>query len=199
MSTKPLHVSEVLEVLGRQGCFGINPDRISAQSRDRRLNAIKKRGFLFLRHLPHCDWRSQFVGLRRLRGLMKRWDVITEASWRKAASMPVVAVATSVPGKHLRKVRRLARSFTQSGVVEDVTFILFTHGGRDRLTLLDGNHRALALQLTGDAASLRRARVRVIVGKSTSRCLFHGEGQRWVRRPLAGRPPGRYILDVWNP
>jgi hypothetical protein len=199
VSTKPVHVSEVLEVLGRQGCFGTNPARCSGQSRDRRLNDIKKRGFLFLRHLPHCDWRSQVVGLRRLRGLMKQWDVITETSWRKAAGMPVVAAATSAPGKHLRKARRLATSFARSGVVEDVTFILFTHGGRDRLTLLDGNHRALALQLTGDAASLHRARFRVIVGTSTSPCLFHGERQRWVRRPLAGRPSGRYILDIWTP
>jgi hypothetical protein len=138
-------------------------------------------------------------GVRRLRGLMKQWDVITEASWRKAAGVPVVAAATSAPGKHLRIARRLATSFARSGVMEDVTFILFTHGGRDRLTLLDGNHRALALQLTGDAASLRRARFRVIVGTSTSPCLFHGEDQRWVRRPLAGRPPGRYILDIWTP
>ena len=199
MSNKPLHVSEVLEVLGRQGCFGTNPARCSGQSRDRRLKGIKKRGFLFLRHLPQCDWRSQVVGLRRLRGWMKHWDVITEASWRKAAGMPVVAAATWAPGKHLRKTRRLATSFARSGVVENVTFILFTHGGRDRLTLLDGNHRALALQLTGDAASLHWARFRVIVGTSTSPCLFHGERQRWVRRPLAGRPPGRYILDIWTP
>lgn len=199
MNTKPLHISKVLEVLGRQGCFGFNPARVSRQSRVRRLNDIKKCGFLFLRHLPHCDWHSQVVGLRRLRGLMKQWNVITEASWRKAAGMPVVAAATSAPGKHLRKVSHLAASFIRSGVVEDISFVLFTHGGQDRLTLLDGNHRALALQLAGDAASLRRARFRVIVGTSTSPCLFHGEVQRWVRRPLAGRPPGRYILDIWTP
>lgn len=199
MNTKPLHISEVLEVLGRQGCFGFNPARVSRQSRVRRLNDIKKRGFLFLRHLPHCDWHSQVVGLQRLRGLMKQWNVITEASWGKVAGMPVVTAATSVPRKHLRKVSRLAASFIRSGVVEDVSFVLFTHGGLNRLTLLDGNHRALALQLAGDAASLRRTRFRVIVGTSTSPCLFHGEVQRWVRRPLAGRPPGRYILDIWTP
>jgi hypothetical protein len=198
MRAKRLHVSEVLEVFGRHGCFGLDPAWLSRQPRAIRLSDIKKRGFLFLRHLPHCDWHSQSVGLRHLRGLIKRWKIITEASWRKSAGMPVITAAASAPQAHLRRASRLASSFIRLGVVEDVTFILFTHGGQDSLTLLDGNHRALALQLAGEAASLRRARFRVIVGTSTSACSLHGDVQRWVKRPLAGQAPGRYILDVWN-
>jgi hypothetical protein len=94
-------------------------------------------------------------------------------------------------------MRRLAASFIQHGVVEDITFVLFTHGGKDNLTILDGNHRALALQLAGDALSLRHTKFRVIVGTSTSACSFHGDAQRWVKRPLSGQAPGRYILDIW--
>lgn len=196
---KPLHISEVLEVFGRQGCFGLNPARLSRESRAARQSIIKNRGFLFLRHLPHCDWHSRTVGFRRLLAMMKRWNVITEASWRKASGMPVVTAASSTPDVHLRKVRRLAASFTRRGVMEDVSFILFTHGFPDTMTLLDGNHRALALLLAEGAISLRSARFRVIVGASASPCRYHGDDQRWLKRPLAGRPPGRYILDIWNP
>ena len=197
MRAKRLHVSEVLEVFGRQGCFGLDSARLSRKPRPIRLGDIKKRGFLFLRHLPHCDWHSKCVGLRRLRGLMKRWRIITEASWGRSSGMPVSIAAKSAPQVHLRRMRRLAASFIKQGVIEDLTFVLFTHGGHDGLTILDGNHRALALHLAGETASLRHAKFRVIVGTSTSACSFHGDTQRWVKRPLAGQAPGRYILDIW--
>lgn len=199
MRSKRLHISEVLEVFGRHGCFGLDRAWLSLQPRAIRLKIIKKRGFLFLRHLPQCDWHSQTVGLRRLRALIKRWKIITEASWLNSAGLPVMAAAASAPQGHLRRASRLADSFIRHGIVKEVTFVLFTHGGQDTLTLLDGNHRALALHLAGEASSLRRARFRVIVGTSTSPCRFHGDVQRWLKRPLAGKAPGRYILDVWNP
>lgn len=198
-TAKPLHVSQVLEVLGRQGCFGINPAKLATLSKSKQLTEIKKRGFLFLRHVPHCDWHSQVVGFPRLCRLMKRWKIIAEGSWGNAGGKPVFTALTSVPKRHLLKVRRLASSFRRRGVVKEVTFILFAHDGRDRPTLLDGNHRALALQIAGDSDTLRKEKFRVIIGTSTSPCRFHGEAQRWVRRPLSGQRAGRYILDIWTP
>ena len=85
------------------------------------------------------------------------------------------------------RARFLPDRFLQNGLPEEVVIPAYSLGGED-LLLLDGNHRATALALTGGRFVLR---VRVLEAPVDRRYLFdlrHWDGgaQRFVRRLRIG-------------
>ncbi|QRO00683.1 hypothetical protein JRI60_17440 [Archangium violaceum] len=79
----------------------------------------------------------------------------------------------------------------------DGRVVLFGHQATGPLTLLDGNHRMLALAHRLATGSGPLAPFRAFVGLSQGPCRWHGDPVEWIERP--GREPGerRFILKVW--
>ena len=163
-----------------------------------RYRALVDHAYLFLRFIPPCDWfrvcftrEDQVLALR----------LIDEETWEHALAggertLGGRAELTRVPLHHTERVRDLAGQPELMGVLDD-RVVLFGHDAEGPLTILDGNHRLLALAhrlvVGGESLSPFHA----FVGLSHGPCRWHGDPVEWVERP--GLAPGvrRFILKVW--
>jgi hypothetical protein len=163
---------------------------------DERYRELVDRSWLFLRFLPPCDWFRVRVDFPEDLPALR---VIAEESWfaeprtaDRRLSTVEKQLATGSPHdqrigqwEHTRDVAHLERRIT-----------LF---GRDRagpFSILDGNHRLLALARRLRLAGSDPCSFDVHIGLSYGPCRWHGDPVRWEERPerLGER---RFVLRVW--
>jgi hypothetical protein len=155
-------------------------------------------GYLFLRFIPPCDWfRVAFTQPEQVLALR----LIDEESWvhtlaQGARELGVRADLTRVTAPHSERVRELVGHADLTSLVEG-RVVLFGHQAAGPLTILDGNHRLLALAHRLSLGGERLTPFHAFVGLSHGPCRWHGDPVEWVERPA--RVPGerRFILKVW--
>jgi hypothetical protein len=167
-----------------------------ADSPQARYRALVDQSWLFLRFLPPCDWyRVRIEGIEDLSSVR----VIAEESWFPEPAtadrgLQAVAQTLDLGCSHGRRVADLERSIGTSHLDRRITLL-----GRERagpFSILDGNHRLLALtrQLMANAAT--PCAFDVHVGLSYGPCRWNGDVVHWEERPPreGGR---RFVLRVW--
>lgn len=195
MINKHMHVSEVISHLASEGSFGLNRKKNTNSSGDYKI--FVKKSFLFLRHLPHCDWTKKSVSWLTLKRLFKNWHIINEESWESSMNKNINE-SPSLPHRHNIRVNNIKNSILENGIKRNITFVIFTHGAGDYYSIIDGNHRSLALLKASKIKNFKKFKFTIITGKSLGNCRWHGDKIKWVKRPLSGNINGRYILDIWN-
>jgi hypothetical protein len=195
MNNKNMHVSEVIRHLASERSF-----RFRYKKNTNLINSYKifiKRSFLFLRHLPHCDWTKKTVSWPNLKRQFRNWHIINEESWKLSMNKNINE-SLSLPHRHNIRVNKIKKSILENGIKRNITFVIFTHGVGDYYSIIDGNHRSLALLKASKFKNLNKFKFTIITGKSPGNCRWHGDKIKWVKRPLSGNISGRYILDIWN-
>ncbi len=154
-------------------------------------------GDLFLRFIPACDWfevrfdPAWFTSLK----------LIEEESWNHGAvgGERRLAKRTDLSSLHEPHRVRVERLFAHPALpaLLDRQAILFGHSPLDEWSILDGNHRLLALACQHQLAASPIAPFSIFVGISFGPCRWHGDPVVWQERPE--RTPGekRYVLKVW--
>jgi hypothetical protein len=101
-----------------------------------------------------------------------------------------------LPESHQIRVEQLSALHALPTMLDRQT-ILFGHSPLDEWSILDGNHRLLALACQHQQEARPFAPFSVFVGISFGPCRWHGDPVIWQERPE--RIPGekRYVLKVW--
>jgi len=167
-------------------------------SPEERYRQLVENGYLFLRFIPLCDWfRVEFTRPEELLALR----LIQEESWEHALAggertLGARADLFRVSPPHAARVRSLA-GHAQLEALVDRRVVLFGHHPREPVSILDGNHRLLALAHRLVSGGRPMTGFQAFVGLSQGPCRWHGDPEEWVERP--GRSPGerRFILKVW--
>lgn len=171
--------------------------KVPASPRERYQQFVEH-GYLFLRFIPQCDWfRVEFTRAEQVLAL----KLIHEESWEHALSggertLGARADLSRVSASHAERVRSLAHHPHLPSLIDD-RVVLFGHHPAEPVTILDGNHRLLALAHRLVSGSGPLEGFHAFVGLSLGPCRWHGDREEWVERPE--RVPGerRYILKVW--
>ena len=162
-----------------------------------RYEQMTKEGGLFLRFLPHCDWYEVVFDV----AWFCRVLVIDEASWKHESVGGKRRLADrtelgALPHDHRARVEQL-RSYPQLESLLDRKATLFGHSPAGDWSILDGNHRLLALA----SLHLRDGRpvkpFSIFVGVSHGPCRWHGDPVEWQERPERSPGEKRYILKIW--
>jgi hypothetical protein len=163
-----------------------------------RYQQLVEHGYLFLRFIPPCDWfRVEFTRASEVLALR----LIHEESWDHGLAgdertLGARADLSRVSSPHAERVRRLAGHANLRTLIHG-RVVLFGHHPAEPATILDGNHRLLALAHRLVRSGQEMEAFQAFVGLSHGPCRWHGDPVEWVERP--GREPGerRYILKVW--
>jgi len=75
--------------------------------------------------------------------------------------------------------------------------ILFGHAPDEPLSILDGNHRALAYARNLVRKPQAWSPVEAYVGISLGPCRWHGDAVSWIERPPREAGERRYVLNIW--
>jgi len=170
---------------------------VPTSPRERYLHFVEH-GYLFLRFIPPCDWfRVEVIRPDEVLALR----LIDEESWEHALAegertLGARADLIRVTALHGARVRELAGDANLMPLL-DGRVVLFGHQPSGPLSILDGNHRLLALAHRLAVRGEPLVPFHMYVGLSQGPCRWHGDPVEWVERP--GRTPGvrRYILKVW--
>ena len=162
-----------------------------------RYRLLVDRGHLFLRFLPHCDW---YHGLIRTSACLGRIRLIAEESWFPTPdgadrTLSHWAGLEGLSAGHVERVGAMVRNGLRvQSMHRRVT--LFSHDAAGPYTVLDGNHRLLALahQVFCKGADLEPLSVHV--GLSNGPCRWHGDPVVWEERPPF-EAKQRFVLRVW--
>jgi hypothetical protein len=163
-----------------------------------RYQALVEHAYLYLRFIPMCDWfRVRFTRQDTVLALR----LIEEESWEHARAdgerrLGARADLARLPAHHAERTHELAGHANLPSLL-DGRVVLFGHQAEGPLTILDGNHRLLALAHRHVVRRERLAPFHAYVGLSSGPCRWHGDPVEWVERP--GLAPGerRFILKVW--
>ncbi len=163
-----------------------------------RYRLLAEQSQLFLRFIPACDWyRVRFVHAEDVLALR----LIHEESWAHTGgdmerALGARADLSRIPTAHAERVRELATRSDLSALVDE-RVVLFGHEAGAPLSILDGNHRLLALAHRWTTGPVPLEPFHAFVGLSWGPCRWHGDAVKWVERP--GLAPGerRFILNVW--
>jgi len=174
-----------------EGCHVI-PDNPEARYR-----LLVERGWLFLRFLPTCDWVRAVIGNSTD---LEQLHLICEESWfqePRAAERHVgrwVGLNSLPPPKRRRVESLLEAGLRPDSIHRRIT--LFGHSLSGPFTILDGNHRILALAHDCRFRGRSFEPFEVHVGLSFGPCRWHGDPMTWEERPeLDGQR--RFVLRVW--
>lgn len=191
---------EVIAGMLSAQCFGGKslPRTVSAPaSSEARYQELVDRGYLFLRFLPQCDWYNARLAspddLGRLR-------LIAEESWFSEASAADRSLATwaaldTLPDSHCQRVRRLLSEGLQVECMQR-RITLFGRSPEGPFTILDGNHRMLALAHNVLAQRMPMEPLDVHLGLSFGPCRWHGDPVMWEERPPHDGKT-RFVLRTW--
>jgi len=153
---------------------------------------------LFLRFLPHCDWYR--IRLNDVEDLMAL-QLIHEESWLPPQNGAKRVLGhccrdDCVPAEHEEKARALAERADVRSLL-DGRMILFGHAPDEPLSILDGNHRALAYARNLVRKPQAWSPVEAYVGISLGPCRWHGDAVSWIERPPREAGERRYVLNIW--
>lgn len=153
--------------------------------------------WLFNRFIPHCDWYECDLLFPEC---LEHIKIICEASW------------FSNPKEHDRLVSKLNVNkipdtnhnlkiieFLENGIehfINNKRLILIGKYNEDTLTLLDGNHRFVALNEAFKQNRFERLNIKIIVGLTYGNCRWIGDDEKWEERPSQGNEK-RYVLNIW--
>jgi len=191
---------EVIAGMLSAQCFGGKslPRTVSVPaSSEARYQELVDRGYLFLRFLPQCDWYNARLAspddLGRLR-------LIAEESWFSEASAADRSLATwaaldTLPDSHCQRVRRLLSEGLQVECMQR-RITLFGRSPEGPFTILDGNHRMLALARNVLAQRMPMEPLDVHLGLSFGPCRWHGDPVMWEERPPHDGKT-RFVLRTW--
>jgi len=191
---------EVIAGMLSAQCFGGKslPRTVSVPaSSEARYQELVDRGYLFLRFLPQCDWYNARLAspddLGRLR-------LIAEESWFSEASaadrwLATWAALDTLPDSHCQRVRRLLSEGLQVECMQR-RITLFGRSPEGPFTILDGNHRMLALAHNVLAQRMPMEPLDVHLGLSFGPCRWHGDPVMWEERPPHDGKT-RFVLRTW--
>ena len=168
------------------------PDTVKA-----RYDQFVSYGDLFLRFIPHCDWfevRFDATWFSKVR-------LIDESSWKHESSGGERLLAkrtdlTTLPQEHLDRINQL-RLRKNLGDLLDRKAVLFGHSPSDEWSILDGNHRLLALACQHLIDKCPLDEFSIFVGFSFGPCRWHGDPVVWQERPERTAGERRYVLKTW--
>ncbi len=166
-------------------------------SSEARYRELVDRGYLFLRFLPQCDWyRARLASPDDL----GRLQLIAEESWFSDPSAADRSLATwaaldTLPDSHRHRIRQLLSDGLEvESMQRRITLFGRSPGGP--FTILDGNHRLLALAHNVLVQAMPMEPLDVHLGLSFGPCRWHGDTVTWEERPpYDGR--ARFVLRTW--
>lgn len=161
-----------------------------------RYRELVDRAWPFLRFVPSCDW---FRVPLELPGDLPSLRVIAEGSWFAepgTADRSLSAVEGQLaPGSpHRRRIDQMEGTLDVTQLSRRIT--LFGRAQDGPFSILDGNHRLLALARRMRHQGTSPCTFDAHIGLSYGPCRWHGDAVRWEERPerLGER---RYVLRVW--
>lgn len=153
--------------------------------------------WLFNRFFPHCDW---FECDLLFPECLNHVEVISEESWYKNPKeenrVSFELDYNLVPDKmHKIKVDNFVKNNIEQ-FINDKRLILIGKYNQDNLTLIDGNHRFLALYEAHKNKKIENFSIKIILGFTYGNCRWLGDYEKWEARP-AKENESRYILNIW--
>ena len=103
---------------------------------------------------------------------------------------------TTLPPKHRERVESLRAQPSLNALLHRKA-VLFGHSTTDNWSILDGNHRLLAIACQHLLDGRQLEPFSVFVGQSLGPCRWHGDPVEWQERPERAPGERRYILKVW--
>lgn len=182
------------------GCFVGEESRAAAtrlESPRDRYRSLVSSGYEFLRFVPQCDWfDAEVPAPESILNLL----VICEESWlgrdlsvdRRVSAL---CALERLPMPHRCRVQAILARGVDCALL-DRRITLFAHSKEGPFSILDGNHRLLALAHSLLFGRTRMQRFSVQIGVSHGPCRWHGDDVVWEERaPRNGR--NRFVLRVW--
>ena len=174
-----------------------NPDCENIQDNKERWVLFKNKFWLFNRFLPHCDWYKCEISFPECLSFV---EIINEESWfqelpssRRLASEIDYNVMQNAT--HKMKVDELENVGIEK-FINDKHLILIGKFDTDKISLIDGNHRFLALHEAYKLHRFVNLKIHVIIGFSFGNCRWMGDQDNWEERPTNSNEK-RYVLNVW--
>ncbi len=153
--------------------------------------------WLFNRFIPHCDW---FVCDLSFPDCLNHIEIISEESWfnnpQKANRLSIKLDFNTVPDKtHKIKIDELVKNGIEQ-FINEKCLILVGKYNQNTLSLIDGNHRFLALYEASKQKRVENFKFKIIVGLTYGNCRWLGDYEKWEERPSKENEK-RYILNTW--
>lgn len=174
-----------------------SPDLESIAENKERWTIFKEKYWLFNRFLPHCDWfECELV----FPDCVDSIEIINEESWFD--KLPVqsrlantINCETMPNEKHKVKVDALTNKGIEN-FINEKHLILIGKYDNNTLSLIDGNHRFLALNQAYKLNRITNIKIKCIVGLSFGNCRWLGDSVEWEERPAKSNEK-RYVLNIW--
>ena len=204
-----ISINKVIAILLHNNCHQIKPIEVSdfAIINQPNLNSIKEnkerwklftnKFWLFNRFIPHCDWFECQLNFPECLTFI---EIINEESWfpklqavnRLATNMDYSFMQNDI---HKLKITQLLEKGIEEFVNEKHLVLLGKYDS-DNLSLLDGNHRFLALYEAYKLNRVKNLNVNAIVGFTYGNCRWMGDQDNWEERP-ANSNEKRFVLNIW--
>jgi len=175
----------------------ISPNLNSNTENKERWNLFTHKFWLFNRYIPHCDW---FECQLKFPECLDFVEIINEESW--FIKLPVANRLvtnldySTVPDiNHKYKIKQLL----DNGIEEFIhkkNLVLIGKYDYDKISLLDGNHRLLALYEAYKLNRVKNFNIKAIVGFTYGNCRWFGDQDKWEERPTSTNEK-RYVLNIW--
>ena len=174
----------------------INPNLESIIENETRWNLFNE-FWLFNRFIPHCDWFECDLLFPECTNYI---EVISEESWfenpREENRLSINIDLNSLPDKtHKAKIDEFVKSEVEQFINEKY-LILIGKYNQNTLSLIDGNHRFLALCEAYKQKRIENFKIKIIVGLTFGNCRWLGDYEKWEERPTK-ETEKRYILNTW--
>ena len=174
-----------------------NPDFENIQDNKERWILFKNKFWLFNRFLPHCDWYKCELSFPECLSFV---EIINEESWfqgfpslRRLASEIDYNIIPSAA--HKMKIDGLVNVGIEK-FINDKHLILIGKFDNNKLSLIDGNHRFLALHEAYKLHRFANLKIHVIIGFSFGNSRWMGDQDNWEERPSISNEK-RYVLNIW--
>jgi hypothetical protein len=153
--------------------------------------------WLFNRFIPHCDW---FECDLLFPECLNQIEIISEESWfenpREENRLSIKLDFNSIQDKtHKIKIDE----FVNKGIEQSINekrLILIGKYNQNTISLIDGNHRFMALYEAHKQNHIESFKIKIIVGFTFGNCRWLGDYEKWEERP-AKENEKRYILNTW--
>jgi|GEM_PF-3561680 len=206
---KQITINKVIAELLSNNRYHINQNEISAFSiidlpnldssieNKERWSLFRDKYWLFNRFIPHCDW---FECQLKFPDCLDYIEIINEESWFQ--KMPPtnrlvkqVNYDYCINDKHKYKIEKYIKNGIEDFINEKYLILIGKYDS-ETLTILDGNHRFLALYESFKLNKVNTMNIKVIVGLTYGNCRWFGDEDKWEERP-SNTNNKRYILNIW--
>jgi len=153
--------------------------------------------WLFNRFIPHCDW---FECDLLFPECLNHIEIISEESWfenpREENRLSIKLDFNSVPDKkHKIKIDEFVNKGLEQ-IINEKRLILIGKYNQNTISLIDGNHRFMALCEEYKQKRIENFKIKIIVGFTFGNCRWLGDYEKWEERPSKENEK-RYILNTW--